>query len=459
MLSRIRRNPAFRACSRWLLAGALIVGLHSAVVLAGHLGFRGGAVGGISVDAEGVVGNVNVDARRMLRQALLKEVKPAGVEMNAPVELRKVSLKGIEAALADAQQNNLGQIPDEVKYLAGLQRIQYIVLVPEENDILLVGPAEGWKIDDNANVVGVTTGRPVLLLEDLAMAFRTVNAAREGGISCSIDPTAEGLQNLQRFLRTRPQMGPGTLNGIQQALGMHDIKVAGVPADSHFARVLVAADYHMKRYAMNLDPAPVKGMDGFLDLVRKQNAKVDNMMPRWWLACNYEPIGRSEDRLTWELRGPGVKALTEDEVTNPDGTITQTGKKSAVAQKWADIMTERYDELSGRNVVFGELRNLMDLCVVAALIQKEGLFEKAGCSLPRLTSPNNALTNYKWPTPRRVATQCSFINRNREYVITASGGVQIDSFGVADRVQVDDTIKAIRERSLARNSNHSWWWN
>ncbi|MFO0820228.1 MAG: DUF1598 domain-containing protein [Pirellulales bacterium] len=454
--SRVR--PRLHNSWRWLLAVGLLLAVPSTLVWGGHRGFRGGAVGGIAVDAEGVVRNVNVDARNMLRQALLKEVKPAGAEMNAPVELRKVSLKGLEAALADAQQNNLGQIPDEVKYLAGLQRVQYIVLVPEENDILLVGPAEGWKIDENANVVGVTTGRPVVQLEDLASAFRTVNKAREAGISVSIDPTQTGLQNLQRFLRTQKQMNPGTIDGIQQALGQHDIKVTGVPADSHFARVLVAADYHMKRYAMNLDPAPIKGMPGFLDLVRAQNAKIDNMMPRWWLACNYEPIGVSEDRLTWELRGPGVKALTEDEIVNADGTLTQTGKKSPVAEKWADTMTDRYDELSGKNIVFGELRNLMDLCVIAALIQKEGLLEKAQCQLPVLNDAGFAVSDFKWPVPRKISTQCSFIKRNREFVITASGGVQIDSFGVADKVAVDDSLKSIRQGALTRNGR-VWWWN
>ena len=459
MPSRFHPASFLRASQRWLLVGCLIVGLQIAAVFAGHGGFRGGAVGGISVDPEGVVRNVNVDARNMLRQALLKEVKPAGVDLNAPVELRKVSFKGLEAAITAAQQDNLGQLPDEVRYLAGLQRIQYVVLVPEENDILLVGPAEGWRIDENANVVGVTTGRPVLQLEDLAMAFRTVNAARENGISCSIDPTAEGLQNLKRFLRGQKQMSPGTLDGIQTALGQHDIKVTGVPGDSHFARVLVASDYHMKRIAMNLDPSPVKEIVGFLDLVKAKNARIDNMMPRWWLACNYEPIVRSEDRLTWELRGPGVKALTEEEIANDDGTVTQTGKQDPVAQQWADSMTKNYEALASKNVVFAELRNLMDMCIIAALIQKEGLLERAGASLPVLTDSSSAVSTFKWPVPKKVATQCSFVKRNREFVITASGGVQIDSFGVADKVAVDDSINSVRQSSLAKPAGKTWWWN
>jgi hypothetical protein len=441
------------ACAVLAVGGSLYT------ALAGHGNFRGGAVGGVSIDTDGVLRSVTVDAKQAFRRIMLRDLKPAAAQLNAPVELRKVSLKGLEAAIAGANAENFNQLPDEVKYLAGLQRIQYVVLSPEDNDILLVGPAEGWKVDDGGNVIGVTTGQPVLQLEDLAMAFRTVNAARRGGISCSIDPTPEGQQNLRKFLSTQRQMSPSTLAGMQQALGPQTITLTGVPGDSHFARVLVAADYHMKRIAMNLDPSPVKGLVGFLDLVKAQNVRITNLMPRWWLACNYEPLLRSEDGLVWELRGPGVKAMTEDEVINQDGTYTQTGKENPVARKWADMMTERYEQLSAKNAVFGDLRNVMDMCVVAALIQKEGLMDKAGCILPRIADADFQLAAMKWPVPKAVATQCSFIKRDREYIVTASGGVQIDSFGAADRVKVDNAIKSVGERSLASRSNATFWWN
>lgn len=69
-----------------------------------------------------------------------------------------------------------------------------MLLYPESNDIVIAGPGEGWKLDGKGNMVGVTTGRPVLNLEDLLVAFRTARAARQGQLSCSIDPTAEGRQ-------------------------------------------------------------------------------------------------------------------------------------------------------------------------------------------------------------------------------------------------------------------------
>ena len=38
--------------------------------------------------------------------------------------------------------------------------------------------------------------------------------------------------------------------GIESALGRQQVTVSGVPSSSHFAAVLVAADYRMKRLAM-----------------------------------------------------------------------------------------------------------------------------------------------------------------------------------------------------------------
>jgi len=427
---------------------------------AGHFGFRGGAVGGISVNAEGVVRQAEVAAQNQLRDLIEKELKKAPGDMNHPVQMRFISLKGLNAAIAQARAENLGQIPDEIKYLGGLIRIQYVLAYPEQNDIVIGGPAEGWKHDGKANVVGVTSGRPMIQLDDLLVAFRCVHRAREEGITCSIDPTQEGLQKYHKVQSAvGGQFSEQAVKSLQDAIGSFDITVKGVPENSHFARVLVAADYHMKRIAMNLDPSPVKGLVGFLDLVKAQNVRITNLMPRWWLACNYEPLLRSEDGLVWELRGPGVKAMTEDEAINQDGTYSQTGKENPVARKWANMITDRYEQLSAKNAVFGDLRNVMDMCVLAALIQKEGLMEKAGCSLPRIGNAGVSLAAMKWPVPKTVATQCSFIKRDREYVVTASGGVQIDSFAAADRIQIDDKIKSIRDRSLASRSPSTFWWN
>jgi hypothetical protein len=437
-----------------MLSAGLALAVTS-VTWAGNNG-RIAQVGGVSINTEGVVGQVDIQARKDLRDLRLKEFQPVPSGLNQPVELRKISLRAIEQAVTESGKNLASELPDEIRFLAGIQRIQFVFIYPEQNDIVLAGPGEGWKIDDRGNYVGVTTGRPVLRLEDLVVALRTVENARQGGITVSIDPTAEGRQQFDRYMRTQKTFNPAVLPGIEKALGTQEITIAGIPATSHFASVLVASDVRMKRIAMKLEASPVKGLPSFLDLLQK-GGKLDNMMPRWWLACNYEPLAKSEDGLAWELRGTGVKVMTEEESIGADGSVTGTGKVDPLAQKFSDLMTEKFDELSVQEPIFGELRNLMDVSVIAALISKENLLAKAGLELPTLLGQNDKLQLFAGPAPKSVATQCSFVKRSREFLITASGGVDITSWQVASKSVTDQAVKQVREHAAAKTSGNVWW--
>ena len=63
---------------------------------------------------------------------------------------------------------------------------------------------------------------------------------------------------------------PGAMNAIEQSLGPQNITVTGVPIDSHFAQVMVVADYRMKRLGMNLDASPVPGLTSYVQLLGGQ---------------------------------------------------------------------------------------------------------------------------------------------------------------------------------------------
>jgi len=166
-------------------------------------------------------------------------------------DLRFVSLKQLESEIAAARVAGK-PLPDVVRYMAGLQRVRYVLVYPDKQDIVLAGPAEGWKVDSLGSVVGATSGRPVLTLDDLMVALRVAESSNRDGISCSIDPTPEGLQRMQqlnRKLSSNPQVAS---RQMEEAVGLQTVSVTGVPATSHFARVIVAADFRMKRLAMNM---------------------------------------------------------------------------------------------------------------------------------------------------------------------------------------------------------------
>jgi hypothetical protein len=61
-----------------------------------------------------------------------------------------------------------------------------------------------------------------------------------------------------------------------------------------------------------------------------------------------------------------------------------------------------------------------------------------------------------WPAPTTVATQCSFIRRDREYVITASGGVEIASWQVASKAEVDSKVGSVREKAAMPAPGALW---
>lgn len=417
------------------------------------------SVGGILVDPSGAVRLPTVAERQEMLAAVRAEANQVPAELGQRAELRKVSLRALEAALADLLAGNRERLPDELLYLAGLQRVQYVLVYPEQNDIVLAGPGEGWRFDDNGNAVGVTTGLPAIRLDDLLVAFRTVEAARTEGISVSIDPTADGRQRFETFMKRQRTFDPSVLPVAARALGPQQVTLTGVPADSHFARILFAADFRMKQLAMKLDKAPVAGLPSYLDMLKSRNQLPGSATPRWWMACHYEPVAHSDDRLAWQIRGQGVKALTEDEVVADDGTVQGTGRADPTAKQWADLLTKHYPDLAAKDSTMAQLRNLMDLCVASASIKRENLVSRAGgAGFPLLTQPDSKFALGQLPAPKTVEPQCSFLKIGRHYVITASGGVQIESWEVASNQIVVPQLKTVHSQGTPK-SGTTWWWN
>ncbi len=413
-------------------------------------------VGGVSIDANGIVQKVRVDEVGELLKVRTAALQPVGDDLQK-AGLRKVSLRQLEAAIAEHHKNGT-PLTDDMIYLAGLQRIQYVFVFPEQNDIVLAGPGEGWKLSADGEIVGVTTNRPVLLLDDLLVALRSTEALRQTGISCSIDPTPEGLARFQQLMKTMnaaPDDPAPLMAAVEQAMGPQTITIKGVPEASHFARVLVAADYRMKRLAMAFDEPPIAGMPNYLQMVKAGRGGASNAMPRWWLAPDYDALVTDGNGLAWEFQKAGVKCLTEDSVLGSGGQLQRTAKKSPLAEKWADNMTAHYDELAEHESIFGQLRNCMDLAVFAALVTHHNLPGKCGWDMALFLDPDFKAKRYN--APRSVHTLASYVQQRRGLVISASGGVAIDPWPLLDKNATKPELAATREQAAARTSN--WWWD
>ncbi len=443
--------------SRSSVAAITVMAVLSQTALAGGF-LRQNAVGGVSIDAQGVLSNPEVGDPEQLKTAWENGLDPVPGELTKASDLRFVSLRRVEEIIAEKMAAGV-PVPDEVMLMGGIQRVQYVLVYPEQRDIVIAGPAEGWRADALGNIVGQTTGRPVVALDDFMVALRAAMAQPGAGMSCSIDPTADGLARVQQVSRKfKPNIRPQrAAEMIAQALGYQNISVTGVPVTSHFARSMVAADFRMKRLAMGFEEAPIDGMPSYLEILGKRRGKVtQNMLPRWWLAPSYEPLLRDEAGLAWELRGQGVRCLTEEDFVNAAGEKTRTAKAGAAAQQWADTFTERFEDLANHDSSFGHLRNAIDLAVATTLIVHEGMAEQVGLDMPWLAGKFEV---DEFNAPRQVATQTTFIRQGGQWLVSASGGVQIAPGEVLGQSESVARIDAIADQEPRLASEQSWWWD
>ena len=136
-----------------------------------------------------------------------------------------------------------------------------------------------------------------------------------------------------------------------------------------------------------------------------------------------------------------------------------TGRADPIAKQWADLFTKHYPDLAAKDSTMAQLRNLMDLCVVSAVIKREDLVSLAGGpGFPLLTNSDSKFAVGQLPAPKTVEPQCSFLKIGRNYVITASGGVELDSWAVAAKSEVDPQVKQTHTKA-GTPARSSWWWN
>jgi hypothetical protein len=420
---------------------------------------------GVAVDAQGVLRRQSfADPNGLLARQRIAAAKaaltPDLLRFNA---MRKISLTRLEKAI----QKNQGVLTDEMRYLAGLLRVRYVFYYPDSKDIVLAGPAEGWVHDPSERVVGVTSGRPVLQLQDLIVALRAFPPDQEGAglISCSIDPTQEGLTNLQQFLRgfgsrAVPAQTETLVVNLKNSLGPQTITIGGVSPKTHFAQVLVEADYRMKLIGIGLEQPPVR-MVSFVEKVNP-GAVSRNALFRWYFVPDYQCVRVADDKLAAELVGDGVKLVGEDELVSAQGGRARSGKSSQASQAFCLSFTQKYSQLAERSPVYAQLRNLVDLAVAAAFIQEQGYCQKAGWDLG-LFADEKALPVETYNAPKQVESAVAAIWKGNRLMTPIGGGVHLDAATAlkSENLLSDEDGKVAKTRSQTKLhlADGQWWWD
>ena len=441
-----------------------------------QLGFGQAGVGqnainqtsGILVDPSGVLQlrtyedpNGNLMRARI---AAATAALPQDIRRRSP--LRKVSLNRLENALADAIKNNR-QPDDAMRYLAGLTRLEYVFYYPETRDIVIAGPAEGWVTDASGRTVGLESGQPCLELQDLIVALRAFapGSLDDTVITVSIDPTQEGLRKMQQFLTSLRGIRPSDANqiasGLQNSLGLQQVAFSGVEANTHFAQVLVEADYRMKLIGIGLEKPAVR-IATYIDKANPTSVS-RNAMRRWYFVPDYERVMVSDDELAMEMVGEGVKLVGEDEVVGVDGSRRGVEQADRASRAFTHSFTRMYRKMAQKAPIWAQLRNLIDLSVAAAFIRDQGFYQMAGWTMP-IFSDEGAYGVGTYNTPVRVETAVNVRWKGNTLMTPVGGGVRIEATealtGANLKSDEQGSVKQAHAAVQPEKIDHArWWWD
>jgi hypothetical protein len=320
--------------------------------------------------------------------------------------------------------------------------------------------------DASGRVVGTETGSPIVLLEDLAAALRAFPPGQpaDHAIGCSIDPKQEGLAAMQAYLkkvgRINPKAGSAEeiVTGMRQALGTQVVRIDGVSPATHFAQVLVEADYRMKLIGIGLEPPPVK-MSTWIELASAGSVAA-NALQRWYFVPDYQCVRIAEDDLAIELVGRGVKLVGADEVVLSDGRRMSANRADRASKLFTEAFTKKYPEIAARNPVYGQLRNMIDLAVVAAYLQEHDAYGRTQFGADKLRD-EQAYPIERHPVPTEVETAINAVWRQNRLLTPIGGGVTLQPRIALDspNLLMDEqgAVSKARGEKLAAPAGR-WWW-
>ena len=427
---------------------------------------------GVYVDAEGVLRRkfVAQQAQGLAVARLAAMNTGENVDSRFRSPLRKISLtrleKHVQLALAAGRQPN-----EEMRNLAGLEKIQYVLVYPESRDLVLAGPAGSWRTDDEGRQVSRHSGRPIVQLDDLVVLLRQQMAAPNAAFACSINPTQQGLARTRAFAAQssatplKPSQRTAWLKQLRDQMGRQTISVEGIDPRTRVARVLVEADYRMKLVGMGLEPGTVD-VPSYLDLIRVKPGQAPPPLDvlRWWFTLKYDVVRATPARDAFEIRGQGVQVLSENELLTLLGQRVHTGQSNATNQEFANRFTQHFPALAAKYPVYADLQNVFDLALVAALVQQQGLADRVDWHLTCFGDPQEFQVALG-PTPTSVE---SVINHRRvggkHLVVGVSGGVRAEPWKYVQSAAIQDDPQG--RLSTARMSWASgelpldaWWWD
>lgn len=390
---------------------------------------------GIHLDNEGVLRRREKDTDNRLAEIR----KRAGSKDKDPA-LCYISLPRL---FAEAKKHlDAGQpLPERIRYLGGIVKLQYIFVFPNEDDLVIAGPAEPFDAKAAYRPLGEKTGRPVLHLDDLVTALRACGpGTKPGRIGCDIEVTQEIVDRCSAKLKElMPQSGKLGAKKVADEVaavgGNQAVKYYVIEPTTRFAVVCAEADYKLKELALGLVKSPVAKVRTYNDMLTKPERH-----HRFSLDTHYDALVVSADGNAFELRGPSLKVNS--------GLLqrlgAQAGEMSDAARRFIDGCNNHFDEMSRALLSWSDLANLSDLTVLAALIEKDELHTRAKWDLSwAMDVKGYPVTEY---APVKAAHRLCNYNYGGNMLIFTHGGVFLNPMDWTDK-RIPDEGDMLRKRA------------
>jgi tetratricopeptide (TPR) repeat protein len=342
------------------------------------------------------VGGVELDVTfQMLSLLGVPEMRTEGpailIENPIIISLRRL----VDAAKPYATSPDQWQrLPDDIRYPGGIGRIHGYVLDPDTKDVLVVGtPA---------------TRRETRLDIDLFTVLMETVWAKGLTPGISLDPR------------------PDDLAGLQYS------RIINLPSDALVTRIMLDADYEMKRINFGLVNVADPHFKSLADIIRRETPK-GRLSTRFW----FRPIPLNPNTVRVSSSGnvvlydAGVQLLTETMKVQKAG-MTGTGEADPVATRAAEEFTRVYARFETSAAVkpqgiYALLHGVTDIVTMCKILRESEidfpvLEELRGLPYQHLTGKDAVRIFYPG-----VKVNIEGIGAAAGNVIVLSGGVQLRS--------------------------------
>ncbi len=425
---------------------------------------------GVEIDANGALSLSVTDPTgkiRAERAAAARRTLPRDIQQSS--DNRKISLRRLAGAISECLDKGQ-ELDSDMVQLAGLRRLEHVFLYPEDNDIIISGPAGGWFEEASGRVVGLDDRQPLVMLDDLITAIRAFgpNDPLDKVVLCSIDPTAEGLERYKKLKREIPikftaaewAALPAQMSAVMRdSLGPATVRVHGVPHSSHVAQIMVESDYRMKLIGVGLEPEPVS-MVTFIEAIDRPIGGFQ----QWWLRPKYDRLVQDPEALSLKIIGQAIELVTDRlDVSAKERLVAGKIRSSAAAKKYANEFSEKYSQIAVNCPVFAQLQTVSDLLVVAGWLKKTDAWRRVGWDGGILFDAE-LLPEKVLPVPKTAQCVANAVTKGDMLVTPVGGG-----FSITPAISLDDDhleidrksahFQKLRKKIRMPETDDQWWWD